>query len=133
TPLPFVRVDEEAGRLVLEGPQVGGRLITADRGEVRPDGAVIVHGRADRAILSGGRTIDPAAIERVLAAHPRVAAVHVRGLADARLGQLVAAFVVPRPADDPGVRSPAPGLRAFAAARLHPHDRPRVWALCAAL
>ena len=127
-PLPFVQVepDPATGRLRLRGPQVGGDLLTADRGELRPDGAVVVHGRADRDERSGGRNVDPAAVERVLLAHPADAVAHVLGAPDPRLGELLVALVVPRAA--------APqDLARFAAERLHPHDRPRRWLVVAAL
>lgn len=129
TALPFVQVRARGERLVLSGPQIDGpegELVTQDRGEVRASGDVIVHGRADRVVISGGRNIDPAAVERVLLQHPAVAHAHVRGLDDPRLGQALVAFIAPR--------DPAPAdLARFAAARLHPHDRPRHWALVRAI
>ncbi|MCB9702978.1 MAG: acyl--CoA ligase [Myxococcales bacterium] len=131
-PLPFARVDadpDEGGRLRVRGPQVAGELRTLDRGMICPDGQVTVSGRLDRVVISGGRNIDPAAVERVIAAHPAVAQVHVRGLDDRRLGQRLVAFVAPRAEPPAGARD----LGRFAAARLHPHDRPRLWALVRAI
>ncbi|MBK8263643.1 MAG: acyl--CoA ligase [Nannocystis sp.] len=131
-PLPFVQVSVDAeGRLIVDGPQVGGApLRTQDRGEICPDGQVRVAGRLDRVVISGGRNIDPAAVERVLLAHPAVADVYVCGAPDERLGARLVAFVAWRGSEADG--GPEALVR-FAAARLHPHDRPRVWALLRAL
>jgi len=131
-PLPFVRVSADLeGRLVVEGPQVGGaRLLTQDRGQICPDGQVRVLGRLDRVVISGGRNIDPAVVERVLLAHPGVSDVFVCGAPDERLGARLVAFVVPRWREQGGDLE---DLGRFAAARLHPYDLPRRWALLGAL
>jgi len=47
-------------------------------------------------IISGGENIYPTEVEDVLVRHPDVGEACVVGLPDERLGQTVAAFVVPR-------------------------------------
>ena len=62
-------------------------------------------GRIDDMILSGGENIYPVEVEEVLLRHPRVADACVVGLPDARLGQVVTAFVVPRSGEPPTAAS----------------------------
>lgn len=81
-PLDGVEVATDAdGRLVLGGPTVfasyrldpvataealrGGRLVTRDRGEIT-EGRVVVLGRVDDVIVSGGVNVDLAAVERAV-------------------------------------------------------------------
>lgn len=108
-----VRVDER-GEIHLRGPMllrcyrdgtvplVDGWLATGDLGEVGGDGRLIVHGRREELIVSGGENVWPATVEAVLAKHPGVGAVAVVGRADAEWGQRVVAWVVPaRPGAPP--------------------------------
>ena len=48
-------------------------------------------------VLVGGFNVYPAEVERILGQHPDVAAIAVVGAADARLGEVPVAFVVPVP------------------------------------
>ncbi|HGG56267.1 MAG TPA: hypothetical protein ENK31_00540, partial [Nannocystis exedens] len=125
--LPFVDItcDPNRGNLCISGPQIGalGPIFrTQDLGSICPNGQVSVHGRIDRVVISGGRNIDPAAIERILLRHPGVAQALVLGLPDPRLGEQLVAVIAPRSHADRN-------LARFAAANLHPYDRPRRWAL----
>ena len=63
------------------------------------DKVLVVDGRMDAAIQSGGLTIFPRIVEEHLNRHPDIAAAAVLGLPDARLGEKVAAVVVPRSAE----------------------------------
>jgi o-succinylbenzoate---CoA ligase len=67
---------------------------TADRGR-HENGRLVVTGRADHAILSGGVTVDPVAVEAVLEEHPAVATAAVVGHPDPEWGEHVVALVVP--------------------------------------
>jgi O-succinylbenzoic acid--CoA ligase len=71
---------------------------TGDAGEWRDD-RLIVLGRRDEAITTGGETVWPAVVERVLRSHPRVADAAVMGRVDDEWGQRVVAVVVPSDAD----------------------------------
>src|SRR5438105_4479456 len=72
-----------------------GWYFTGDVGIWDEEGDLWVQGRVDDMLISGGENIHPLEVENVLAQHPRVRDVAVCGLPDERLGQIVAAFVVP--------------------------------------
>ncbi len=100
-----------------------GWYYTGDIGRLDEDGDLWVEGRVDEMIISGGENIHPLEVEDALAAHPEVAEVVVCGLPDERWGQLVAAFVVPRPGT--GLTAEALERHARDQAALAAHKRPR--------
>lgn len=69
---------------------------TNDVGYFDVAGRLVVLGRADEAINTGGLTVMPGPVEAVLSRHPAVADCAVFGVADDRLGQRVVAAVVVR-------------------------------------
>ncbi len=71
----------------------GGWYFTGDTGYFDADGDLVVTGRVDDLIITGGENVSPGEIESVLSLHPDVAEVAVAGLADERLGHKVTAFV----------------------------------------
>ena len=103
----------------LDGTPIAPELETADLGYLEPDGGLVVCGRVDDVIISGGENVHPAEVEAVLAATPGVRAACAFGLPDPRWGQLVGAALVTDATFD----------RAAADARwrvlLPPHARPR--------
>jgi o-succinylbenzoate---CoA ligase len=78
-----------------------GWLRTGDLGELDEEGLLVVHGRADDAIRTGGETVWPDEVEAALRSHPGVADVAVAGVPDAEWGQRVAAWIVPADRADP--------------------------------
>lgn len=122
-PLAFARVSADAeGGLVVEGPIApGGRLETRDRGRVRADGQVEVHGRRDLVFITGGENVDPAAVERALLTHASVKDALVLALSDPRLGSVPAALLVARGGDRPTAEDLARDL----APLIPRHERPR--------
>jgi O-succinylbenzoic acid--CoA ligase len=83
-------------RAYLDGtdPKDGdGWLATGDLGRI-DDGRLVVDGRRDDLIVTGGENVWPEPVERVLAGAPGVTAVAVAGPADAEWGQRVTAYVV---------------------------------------
>jgi O-succinylbenzoic acid--CoA ligase len=112
-----VRLDREGsievtGPTLMEGYRLDGAatgaafttdgwLRTGDLGAIEDDGRLTVLGRADHVIRTGGEKVWPEEVERVLAGHPKVADIAVRGRPDEEWGAHVAAFVVPRRIDDP--------------------------------
>ena len=126
-PLSFSRVQVRGERLEVTGPvAVGGRVLTADAGEVDEAGQVQIRGRADEVIVSGGENISPCEVEQVLAAHPAVEDAAVVGVADGIWGQRPVALLVL------ATGSPRPdleALRAWCKERLEPFKAPArvVW------
>jgi O-succinylbenzoic acid--CoA ligase len=128
TPLPGVELEVGTdGRVAVRGPMVArdGWLDTADLGRVDGDRLVVL-GRADDVVISGGENVHPAEVEAGLAAVPGVRAACAFGVPDPRWGQAIACALV----TDGGVRPP--GLAAAIAA-LPSFARPRLVALVDAL
>jgi O-succinylbenzoic acid--CoA ligase len=102
-----VRVDDD-GEIRLRGPMLlrcyrdgtvpldrDGWFATGDLGRWLPDGRLHVDGRRGDLIVTGGENVWPEAVEALLAEHPAVAEVLVRGVDDPEWGQAVEALVVP--------------------------------------
>lgn len=70
-----------------------GWLHTGDLGVMREDGYVKITGRAKDMIIRGGENIYPREIEEFLYTHPKVAEVHITGLPDCRMGEIVLAWI----------------------------------------
>jgi o-succinylbenzoate---CoA ligase len=126
------------GRVVISGPVLfsryrlqpeltatalaGGAFRTADLGYLAPDGRLVIRGRADDVINSGGEKVVPGEVEAVLGTSPGVADVVVVGVPDAEWGEQVAAFVVPA---DPGQPPDLEHLRAIVRQALSAHAAPK--------
>ncbi|MEX0868235.1 MAG: AMP-binding protein, partial [Nitriliruptoraceae bacterium] len=109
-PLPDIAVDAREGRLRIRGPVLAdsylddptplrdtdGWFVTPDRGAV-VDGRVIVHGRTDDVIVTGGENVDAILVADALRAHHAVRDAAVVGIDDARWGAIIAAAIVPTP------------------------------------
>ncbi|TWI64165.1 acyl-CoA synthetase (AMP-forming)/AMP-acid ligase II, partial [Bradyrhizobium huanghuaihaiense] len=76
---------------------VGGWFRTGDIGSLDADGFLSVHGRVSELINRGGEKIAPAEVESVLLRHPAVAEAAAFAVFHPRLGEDVAAAIVPRP------------------------------------
>jgi len=70
---------------------------TGDMGELTATGDIRFIGRTTEMIKKGGINISPAEVEDVLMRHPAVALAGVVGVPDPTQGELIAAFVVPKP------------------------------------
>jgi fatty-acyl-CoA synthase len=73
-----------------------GWLHTGDLARRREDENYRIVGRSKELIIRGGENIYPPEVEEFLHHHPSVAEVAVAGLPDARYGEVVAAWVVPK-------------------------------------
>jgi fatty-acyl-CoA synthase len=73
-----------------------GWLHTGDLARRRDDGNYRIVGRLKEMINRGGEKIYPAEVEEFLHRHPDIVEVAVAGLPDAKYGEIVAAWVVPR-------------------------------------
>jgi fatty-acyl-CoA synthase len=70
-----------------------GWLHTGDLGILRPDGCIHLTGRSKDVIIRGGENIYPREVEEFLYSHPKVDEAQVVGIPNARLGEIVAAWV----------------------------------------
>jgi fatty-acyl-CoA synthase len=77
--------------------QQDGWLRTGDLGVMREDGCIHVTGRSRDVIIRGGENIYPREVEEFLYTHPKVGEVQVVGVPNARLGEIVVAWVRLRP------------------------------------
>jgi acyl-CoA synthetase (AMP-forming)/AMP-acid ligase II len=100
---------------------VAGLLSTGDTGHVDESGLLFVEGRADEMIVSGGENVFPGEVEELLRAHPSIRDAAVVGVADADMGQRLAAFVV----DEPGSALTAQAVRDYVRTRLARFKVPR--------
>lgn len=103
----------EIGELLISGPLVfqeywrnpaataetvvDGWLHTGDLAKRDEEGFFFLCGRLKEMINSGGLNVYPAEVEAVLHAHPGVSEAAVVGLPDEKWGEVVVAFVIPRP------------------------------------
>lgn len=109
------RLDEEA--LVYRGDWfVGGDLAAID-----DEGYVWYHGRNDDVMNAMGYRVSPGEVEAAVARHPAVAEVAVTELAVREGVKVIAAFVVPKDADE----ADAGPILAFAEQHLAAYKRPR--------
>jgi len=108
--------EDGSGRIWLGGPvlfsgYVDGRpgpddgwFRTGDLGHVDPAGRLVVRGRADDVINTGGFKVVPGEVAEALRTCPGVSDVAVVGQPDPEWGERVIAVVVPAdPADPPGL------------------------------
>jgi fatty-acyl-CoA synthase len=70
-----------------------GWLHTGDLGVMREDGCIHITGRSRDVIIRGGENIYPREVEEFLYTHPKVDEVQVVGIPNARLGEIVVAWV----------------------------------------
>jgi fatty-acyl-CoA synthase len=86
-----------------------GWLHTGDLGVMHQDGCIHLTGRSRDIVIRGGENIYPREIEEFLYTHPAVAEVQVVGIPNARLGEVVCAWVRLRP----GAHATEESLREF--------------------
>ena len=129
-PLPGVDVTlSTEGEILVAGPTVSpgyagrpprrGPHRTGDRGRFDDAGRLVVLGRIDRMIVSGGENVRPEAVEEEIRRWAGVDDVAVVGLPDPDWGTVVAALVEGGGTPDE--------LARLARTRLEPHERPRRW------
>lgn len=90
-------VSEQAGELVLSGPQVAETpLYTGDLARIDEDGYLWIVGRLKDVIIRGGHNIDPKMVEDVFYQHPQVLDAVVVGQPDAYAGEIPVVYVQPK-------------------------------------
>ncbi|MGX9674151.1 class I adenylate-forming enzyme family protein [Mycobacterium sp. HM-7] len=126
----------ETGEVIIAGPNVmrgylgrpeatahtivGGWLHTGDIGHLDAEGYLTLAGRSKDMIIRGGENIYPREIEDVLSSEPNVLDVAVIGVPDAKWGEVVVAYVAPRP----GTAIDINALQALCALNLAGYKRP---------
>jgi O-succinylbenzoic acid--CoA ligase len=111
-----VKLDDQDGRIWIGGPVLfsgyrpgpgtpgDGWFRTGDLGRLDPEGRLVVRGRADDVINTGGAMVVPGEVAAVLQTCPGVRDVAVVGLPDPEWGERVVAVVMPAdPADPPAL------------------------------
>jgi len=114
--MPFEGEWTRPGEIIIRGPQVmkgywrrpaetaaqlrDGWLHTGDIGQMHRDGYFRVIDRLKDMIIRSGLNIYPAEVEAVLQEHPKVFEALVIGVPDPLRGEMVKAFVVPRPGEE---------------------------------
>lgn len=129
-PLDGMLVTFEDGEILVEGPAVspgylaeparGGPHHTHDLGYFDGEGRLVVTGRIDDIILSGGEKVVPQHVEAVLESFPGIDRVVVLGVTDDDWGQAAVAVIEGDPIDESAL-----GARARAA--LPTHEVPKRW------
>lgn len=116
---------EEEARKFRDGWIYPGDLASWDEEEL-----VTIIGRKDDMIISGGENVHPVQVEETLAQHPDVADSMVVGLPDEEWGELVVAYVRPRPGRLADVAEAAAALDAHCkeSVQLADYKRPRRYA-----
>ena len=117
-PLPHAEISLRDGRVLVHAASLFRGYYPAlespsawagdDLGSFDAEGRLVIEGRADELIITGGKKVAPAEVEAALRATGLLADVCVLGLSDAGWGQVVAVFY-PAPAVDE--RSVAEALR----------------------
>ncbi|MFZ1177383.1 MAG: AMP-binding protein, partial [Mycobacterium sp.] len=76
---------------------VQGLMSTGDVGHFDEAGRLLIDGRDDEMIVSGGENVYPGEVEEALAHHPDILEVAVVGVSDEEFGQRLRAYIVVRP------------------------------------
>lgn len=137
TLLPHENAPADGGRVYVEGPSVvrayaddadaevfaDGGFLTGDLGAFDRQRRLVLSGRVSPFVNVAGRKVQPVEVERVLRELSVTADVRVLGVADARRGEQLVAFLVTR-----GPRKPTTlELRQFCASRLASYKIPRLF------
>lgn len=128
---------DEPGEIVVKGPNVfagywnraeatsaafrDGWFCTGDMGRRDADGFISIVGRKVEMIISSGENIYPVEVERALQSLPGIGEAAVIGLPDAKRGEVVGAFVIPKP----GAALAEAEIIAALAGRIAPYKIPR--------
>jgi len=120
-PLSTATISSEANTLWIHSPLVGGAMASADNGHIDDTGRVIVTGRNDDIIISGGENISLTEIKVAIEAHPHVAEAYVIGVKHAQWGERPWALIVPKKATTLTLEA---DLREHLSKQLGPYETP---------
>ncbi|MDJ0665462.1 MAG: AMP-binding protein [Acidimicrobiia bacterium] len=138
-PLPGVTIttgEAGVGEIVVSGSMVSPGYLgesdrdsghaTGDIGYVDENGRLVVLGRADEMVITGGENVYPSRVASALAEHDALNQVEVVGVPDPEWGQSLVAVAV----GDPAAQS---ALEAWAQQQLLRHEVPKRWIFVEAL
>ena len=97
---------------------------TGDRSSMDKDGYIWFVGRADDVIKTAGERVGPFEVESVLIEHPAVAEAGVIGVPDEIRGEVIKAFLVLKPGNEPS-ESLKEDIKKFVKTRLAGHAYPK--------
>lgn len=144
-PLEGMQIEvREGGSLWVRGPQVmlgylgesptkGEWWQTGDRGHWDGRGHLVVEGRIDSVLITGGEKVSPEWLESRLLPLPGVEQVAIAGVADPRWGQRIVACIVwatpaqRSPAEGPLEAAQAQALAAACDSRIPRYAQPKNW------
>jgi o-succinylbenzoate---CoA ligase len=113
---------------LTEGVRDGRWFVTSDLGAFGPSGELLIRGRADDVIITGGEKVVAAEVEAALGGCAGVAEAAVVGRPDPEWGELVTAVVVPA---NPAAPPQLPDIRAHVRALLPRYAAPAALVLVA--
>jgi O-succinylbenzoic acid--CoA ligase len=121
---------DEVGEIIVDGPAVSPGYLgepersrghrTGDLGYLDGEGRLVVLGRVDDMIVTGGENVYPQRVADVLSRHRFIRRVEVVGMPDPEWGQAIVAVVV-------GDRTTRRRLARWARERLPKHELPKQW------
>jgi fatty-acyl-CoA synthase len=94
---------------------------TGDLATMDAEGYVNIVGRSKDMVIRGGENVYPREVEEFLYGHPDIADVQVIGVPDARYGEELMAWIIPRP----GASLDEDKVRAFCQGRIAHYKIPR--------
>lgn len=106
-----------------------GYFKTGDLGALGEDGAFVYAGRDSEMIKRSGINVSPAEVEEILQQHPNVGLAGVTGAADPVRGEIIVAFVVPKP----GAELHIDALLSHCRTRMSSYKVPDVVQVCSSL
>lgn len=119
------------GEIVVAGPAVSpgylgepdreGGHPTGDIGYLDENGRLVVLGRADDMVITGGENVYPSQVAAVLAGHPEVEQIEVVGVPDREWGQALVGVVA-------GPSGAQASIEQWAQQHLPRHQVPKLWA-----
>jgi fatty-acyl-CoA synthase len=98
-----------------------GWFYTGELAERDDEGFLYIVGRTKEVIRTGGEWVAPVEVDAVLQEHPAILEVAVAGVPDEHWGEIVTAFVVPKPGEVVAVDE----LRRFCEGKLTAYKHPR--------
>ena len=89
---PEGRIALSGGSIARDVREADGRFVTGDEGYLEADGRLVVTGRADRIVVTGGEKADPQLVEAAIRSTGLVREIHVTGEPHPEWGRRLVAY-----------------------------------------